>query len=697
MNREKIKPTHLARSAYVYIRQSSMYQVRHNHESRRRQYELDVHAHSLGFQQVVVIDEDLGLSGSGAKDRPGFGRLVAAVCEGAVGAVFALEASRLARNNRDWHHLIDLCAVTSTLVVDTDGIYDPRILNDRLVLGLKGTMSEFELGLMRQRAQEAMRQKIHRGEVLCHPAVGYIRTDDNRMEMTPDRQVQEALRGLFAKFVELGSARQVMLWYQRERIPMPTWRTVEGPTKEIVWKLPPHNRVLSILKNPVYAGAFVHGRHQVQTEVVGGRARRTSSRLVPREQWEVLILDHHPGYITWSQYLQNQELLMANDGMHSQTTRRAAKRGPALLTGLLRCRRCGGRLHVRYSGYLGRIHRYCCFNGLVQQGADPCISFGGVRVDLAVEKVMLETLQPISIEASLAAASRVEHQEDEKRSAIRLALQKAQYEARRIERQYNAADPENRLVAAELESRWNQALQRVTELENRLAEAQETEPALVEADRRRLLELGEDLEEAWHHPQAPVTLKKRILKAVLQEIVVDVLDEPPQIHLRLHWSGGVHTELRVPKCRRGEHRRTTDREVVDLIRELAKVCRDAEIARILNRSGYRTGGEKTWTSSRIRSHRASYDIPVFDDNAERSWLMLAEVARELGITPLSVRKLLKCGVLSGNQLVAHAPWVIQRSDVMLPEVQAAARAVRAGTRGPRRAAKLNEHPLFTDM
>lgn len=301
---DKIGPEHRQRTAYVYVRQSSAQQVRDHRESQVRQYALADRARQLGFEHVVVIDQDLGRSGSGAQDRPGFAQLLAAVCQGLAGAVFALEASRLARNNRDWHHLIDLCAITDTLLVDADGVYDPRQLNDRLLLGLKGSLAEFELGLMRQRAREAFEQKVRRGHYLWQPPVGFIRTEDQRIEKSPDRQVQEAITGLFRKFRELGTARQTMLWYCDEQVLLP--EAVAGTAgREIRWQLPNRHRIAVMLKNPSYAGAFAYGRTITHTVVRDGRAQRQGRRKKPIEQWKVLIRDHHSGYITWEEFQEN--------------------------------------------------------------------------------------------------------------------------------------------------------------------------------------------------------------------------------------------------------------------------------------------------------------------------------------------------------------------------------------------------------
>jgi DNA invertase Pin-like site-specific DNA recombinase len=467
MTADQIQPSHRQRAAYVYVRQSSMHQVHNHRESRRRQYSLTEKARALGFADVVVIDDDQGRSGSGAEERPGFGRLLAAVCEGKVGAVLALEASRLARNNRDWHHLVDLCALTGTLVIDDDGVYDPRLLNDRLVLGLKGSMAEFELGLLRQRAQEALRGMIARGEVLWEVSVGFLRTEDNRLEMTPDRQVQQALRGVFARFRALGSARQVLLWYVQEKIPLPCIRR-GGSGREVTWELPTYKRIHALLTNPTYAGAFCHGRTATRVAVVNGRAKKTHGHRLPLGQWHVLLRDHHPGYITWEEFEANQRQLAANAAMRGDDTSGAAKSGPALLAGLLRCGRCGRKLHVGYCGTGGRVPRYYCRDGHLNHGTERCISFGGLRVDEAVVAAVLEAVQPAGVEAALHAWDQALRQGDDKQRALELALEKARYEAERARRQYDAVEPENRLVAGELEARWEQALKAVKDMEGRL-------------------------------------------------------------------------------------------------------------------------------------------------------------------------------------------------------------------------------------
>ena len=516
---EKIQSEHLQRTAYVYVRQSSNHQVREHVESRARQYGLAQRARQLGFQRVTVIDQDMGRSGAGLQDRPGFAQLLAVVCEGLAGAVFALEASRLARNNRDWHHLIDLCAITDTLLVDADGIYDPRLLNDRLLLGLKGSMAEFELGLLRQRAREALEQKIRRGHLVWDPPVGFVRTEDDRVEIIPDRQVQEALAGIFRKFRDMGSARQATLWYCTERIPLP--EAVPGTAgREINWRLPSRHRIAQVLKNPFYAGAFVYGRTRMGTVVDKGRAKQSGRQKRSPSEWKVLIHDHHPGYISWDEFLENQRILENNRTMKNSPGQGPAKRGSGLLVGLLRCGRCGRKMFTLYGGAGGRVPRYLCRGDHRNLTAPACLQVGGLRLDQAVARVVLEAIEPAGIQAAMRAMEQFEQQDDEQRRSLQMALEKARYEAQRARRQYDAVDPDNRLVSGELERRWNEALAGVEELEARLGELDSKRVRLSNQERQRLLELGADLQRVWKHPAAPVELKKRILRTVLEEIVV---------------------------------------------------------------------------------------------------------------------------------------------------------------------------------
>ena len=371
----KITPDHLARSAYVYIRQSTADQLLHNAESRRRQYALQERARQLGWADVVVIDHDLGRSGSGVS-RPGFERLLAAICEGRVGAVFAIEASRLARNGRDWHTLIEFCGLVGTLIVDEDGVYEPRHPNDRLLLGMKGTMSELELSLLRQRSLEALKQKARRGELFLTVAIGYVKVRHNRIEKDPDRRIREALDLVFRKFAEVQSIRQVHLWLRHERISLPAVTYTVQDGRSIVWKLPVYNTVHHILTNPIYAGAYVFGRTGSRVTLEVGRKRVVRGFRKARAEWQVLLLDHHEGYLSWAEYERNQRLIADNANGKGFPVRGAVRRGETLLAGMLRCGHCGRKLHVAYSGTRGDVGRYHCRGALLNHGTEPCISFG---------------------------------------------------------------------------------------------------------------------------------------------------------------------------------------------------------------------------------------------------------------------------------------------------------------------------------
>jgi DNA invertase Pin-like site-specific DNA recombinase len=671
----KIHASHLQRDAYVYVRQSTGHQVRAHPESHRRQYALTDQARALGFAQVIVIDEDVGRSGTGRHERPGFGQLLAAVCAGRVGAVFALEASRLARNNRDWHHLIDLCALTETLLIDDDGIYDPRQLNDRLVLGMKGSMAEYELGLMRQRARQAFEAKIQRGHVMWEVPVGFVRTPDDRLEKIADRQVQQAVAGVFQKFRELGSARQTMLWYHEAQLPLPEVRP--GTLgQDIRWRLPSEHRIHQMLRNPYYAGALVYGRTAAKTVIVDGRARQSHRQKQPVAQWRIVLLDNHAGYISWEDFLDNQQLLEANRHRPQGSAGGAAKGGPALLSGLLRCGRCGRKLYVAYSGTTGRVPRYICHGGRVTRGSASCLTVGGLRVDRAVETAVLDAIQPAGVTAAVEALERLHAEHDLTRQALTLAVEKARYEAQRAQRQYDRVDPDNRLVAGELERRWNDTLAQVAEAEARLTALEDQATPLSQEQHHALLTLGHDLVTVWRHPAASEALKKRILRTVLQEIMIHTTQEPPEHVLHLHWHGGVHTEVRVTRNMVGKHGRATERDVLEVIRELSKVCRDLTIAATLNRLGYRTGTGKTWRAHSVACVRYHYRLPNFVKGHD--WLTLTQAAQQLGVSATVIRRCIAQGTLPARQVVPYAPWIIQRTDLALPAVQAVVQGVRLG-------------------
>src|SRR5215467_11740226 len=460
----KLTPERLARKAIVYVRQSTPRQLIHNQESTRLQFSLEDRARTLGFQRIVVVDDDLGRTGSGWVDRPGFERLAAEVCSGDVGAIFCVEGSRLARNGREWHHLIDLCAMVGAVVVDLDGVYDPALTNDRLLLGLKGTIHEFEVNLFRQRSTEAILQKARRGELQIQIPVGFCWGPSGKLEKDPDQRVQQAIELVFRKMTELGSVRQVLRWFREENLLLLAFPHGLCESK-MIWKLPGYASLHSMLINPIYAGAYAYGKTETRTKIVAGRARKSAGHRKPQSGWKVLIKDHHPSYLRWEEYERNRSMIAANTHMHSGAEPKAGRGGRALLSGLLRCRCCGRMMQVVYPG---TVVRYVCKAARAQYGESTCISFGGLRVDAAVSHEVLEAVSGNALQAAVEAAEQVQQKRQDLRKAIELELEQARYEARLAARRYESVDPEQRLVAAELEARWNTALQKTKELESKL-------------------------------------------------------------------------------------------------------------------------------------------------------------------------------------------------------------------------------------
>lgn len=659
----KIGPEHLRRGAYVYVRQSTADQLRHNHESRRRQYALADRARTLGWTEVVVIDDDLGVSAGGVA-RPGFERLLAAICSGQVGAVVSIEASRLARNGRDWHTLLEFCALVGSVIVDEDGVYDPRSVNDRLLLGMKGTMSEMELSLLRQRSVEALKLKAARGDLHTTVAIGYVRSEGDRLEQDPDLRIREAISAVFSRFAHAGSVRQVLLWFRQERIELPA-AIYEDGRRRVVWRLPIYNTVLRILTNPVYAGAYAFGRTETRVRLEAGRKRTVRGHRRPQEDWQVLIQAHHEGYIDWPTYEHNQRVIADNTNMRGSMARGALRRGEALLAGLLRCAHCGRKLHVAYSGSDGNTARYHCKGAAINHGAAPgCISFGALRVDEAVSHKVLSVLRPLGVQAALRALEQHADEVDAKRRQLELALEQTRFEVARAQRQFDAVDPGNRLVAAELERRWNERLAEVCRREAEIETLQsQVASSLTPQQHDALLALGEDLPHVWSHPAAGNELRKRILRCVIREIVARLGEA--QIELVIHWQGGDHTELSVVKNRCGQHRWTTTAEVQTLIPQLARQMSDASIASLLNRLGHRTGKGHTWTEMRVRSFRGDHRIAVYKvgEREERGELTLEQAAETLGTSKMTLLRMIGVGTLNATQACKGAPWVIKAADV----------------------------------
>ena len=662
---EKITPAHQARCAYVYVRQSTPGQVRHNVESKQRQYHLEEHAHALGWEEVQVIDEDLGRSGGGHIERQGFEALVAAICQGQVGAIFTTEASRLARNGQEWHRLLEFCAIVDTLLIDHDGVYDPKHPNDRLILGMKGTMSELEVITFRQRSQEAIRQKAKRGEYYSHIPAGYVLSGDGGLDKDPDEQVRAGIELVLTQFRQLGSARQVYLWCQQENLAVPrkSWDE-RGSFIELVSPTP--TLILSILHHPVYAGAYTFGRTKQRTIIVEGRKRQITEKRHLPEEWEVFIPGHHEGYITWAEFERNQETLRQNQNRRGEAVQGAARKGQGLLTGLMRCGHCGKRMHVKYSSQANRGYAaiyYLCRSAAQAPDATKqhCRIMGGLTVEEAVVQAFLTTLSPSRLEAMRHATERLEAKRRLAQRQVELELERARYEAQRCQRQYQAVEPENRLVARTLESQWNQALERVAELEQATREVPSASGELSEAERSALTQLAVDLPQVWDHPAAPVDLKKRLLRTVIQELVVYV--EPQTIRVLIHWQGGQHTELNLEKRRPGQHRWTTDKATTELIQELARLMLDRDIAGQLNRMGIRSAKGHSWTRVRVSNFRNLHHIAKYQpgERQARGDLSIKDAAARLGVSYMTVLRMIQSQKLPASQACPGAPWIIREA------------------------------------
>ncbi len=676
---EKIRVQHLERKAILYVRQSSPYQVVHNLESQKLQYAMETRLRQLGWREVEVVDEDLGRSAAGSVTRAGFERMVAEVCLGKVGAVAAREVSRFARNSREWQQLVEVCRVVDTVLIDQEMVYAPRLSNDRLLLGLKGSLNEYELDLLRQRSVEARREKARRGELIVSAPIGYIKSEDQRLEKDPDLRVQRAILLVFHKFAELGTVRQTLMWFLEHGLEVPT-RTPRGETR---WKRPVYRSMHRMLTSPVYGGAYTYGKTEHLIGYEGAKPRHLCRRK-PMEQWLALIPGAHDGYVSWEEFQRIECAIRENT--QGEQRLGAAKNGQALLAGLLRCSRCGRKLTVRYTGSGHDVLRYSCIRGWLDNGEPRCIAFGGITVDEAIGREVLGVIQPAAIEASVLASEERVRQKDDILEALERDLEAARYVVQRTQRQYDAADPENRLVTAELERRWNLSLQHVRDIETRIEQhAAEIDqgPVVTGED---FHQLASQLESIWTDPATSARLKKRIVRTLIEEVLVDVDSSDGELILTLHWKGGVHTELRLPRRRRGQCSTQTSRELIEAITVLACISSDNIIASVLNRNGHLTGRGNRWTRERVTALRSHHRIPCYQPDEQHPWINLTEAAALLDISPRTLRLAIDRGDIPADHPFADGPWVISRD--ILEREAAQTLKLRVHTR-PRKPAVLH--------
>ena len=644
---QKVSAEHLARIAYLYVRQSTLRQVQTNTESTERQYALRQRAVQLGWSsdQIVVIDTDQGQSGASSTDREGFQRLVADVGLGKAGIVLGLEVSRLARNNADWHRLLEICALSRTLICDEDGLYDPADFNDRLLLGLKGTMSEAELHFIRARLQGGILSKARRGELPMPLPVGLVEDPAGKVVLDPDAGVQRAIRHLFDTFARAGSARAVVQAFNRDGLLFPARVRIGERKGEIVWAPLTHWRVLRTLHNPRYAGAFAYGQRRTRKTADG----KTTTRAVPREEW-TLIPDSHPGYLTFEQYEHNLRTLQANATAHgTDRTGGPAREGSALLQGLAVCGRCGHRMTVRYHTRKGvQVPDYQCVRENIQTASEKCQVIPGAGVDAAISQLLLDTVTPLALEVALNIQAELEARADDADKLRRSHVERARQRAELARRRYLAVDPDNRLVADTLEADWNDALRGLQtaqdEYERQTAAAK---AALTEHHKQRIRQLASDFPKLWNDPATPSRERKRVTRLLIEDVTLTKTD---RVHLHARFRGGQTTSMTIPKALNSWQARQTPTEILAEIDRLLDDHTDHETAEQLNQQGHRSGMKRPFTPAIIIKLRNTHDLASHSERLRgRGMLTQQEIAQQLGVHPNTIHAWRRAGLLHAHK------------------------------------------------
>ncbi len=666
----KISQVHLSRRAIVYLRQSTAHQVESNRESTSRQYALADRARELGWDEslISILDGDLGKSGQSTNGREDFHRLMAAVGLGEAGAVFALEASRFSRSQADWHKLIDICALTDTLVIDIEGIYNPNDFNDRVLLGFKGTWSHTELHGMRLRLQGAKLNKAKKGELRCSPPTGYVYDHDDRLVFDLDESVVAAISTVFQQFQLLKTAFKVMRYFAQNNLSFPsrTWRQTEPGT--LKWVPINLSRVLAILHNPTYTGTYVYGRRRTQSIISSGEITSKKTIVKPQAEWIVIIPNAHPAYLSWEQYKENEAQLTRNLGNQAMEGRSgSAREGAALLQGLLICGKCGRRMSPRYHGNGGKIITYQCDKRRQADGVHGiCWSVPGIPIEKAIVEHLFSVLTESHLDISLAVLKEIEKNAQEQERHWQLRLERAQYEANRAERQFDAVDPENRLVARTLEQRWNEKLRSLAELEQAMAVAMsEHRLKLSEAQRQEVLLLAQDLPKIWDAPTTTAQERKEMLGLLIKQVAIAPIESPiRQTHIAILWHTGATSELSSLRPSTIE-KLSTPSEVIVAIRELAATNSDAAIAVELNQRGLVSGRGRAFTDSSVAWIRWKNQIPkptgsnIFAGNEgirDDGCYSTSALAKKLGVGIHTIHYWREQGVLVAFQDIPHGPW-----------------------------------------
>jgi DNA invertase Pin-like site-specific DNA recombinase len=652
----KINAEHLNRTAYLYVRQSTVRQVFENTESTKRQYGLRQRAVALGWPRecIEVIDTDLGQSGSSAADRQGFQKLVAEVGLGRAGIVMGLEVSRLARNSTDWHRLIEICALSHTLILDEDGIYDPTEFNDRLLLGLKGTMSEAETHLLRARLRGGLLNKARRGELRCHLPVGLVYDDRDQVALDPDKQVQQSLRLLFETFSRTGTAHRTAKHFRDHGLLFPR-RALSGPEKgKVIWGPIGVRHVLLALHNPRYAGAYAFGRGRWKKQTDGSKKRE----LLPQDRWQVLIPDAHPGYISWQEYEDIDQRLRQNAQAYGIDRRHGPVReGPALLQGRVVCGICGNRMSVRYHRRSQQlVPDYLCNRNYMEHGAPVCQIIPGASVDSAVGKLLVEAMTPMAIELSLAVQQEIQTQLAQADRLRRQQVERARLEADSARRRYMHVDPENRLVADSLEAEWNEKLRALAQAQDNY-ERQSTADRKVfsEAQRKKLFSLVKDFPAIWNDPETPQRERKRMAALLIEDVT---LLKGEQITLQVRFKGGSTTSLQVPLPLNAWQGRKTPEPIVALIDELLDHHTDREVAERLNERGCVTGAGEKFCKESVRWIRHSRGSKSYKERLREKGMMTPdEISKCCGISRDTVKSRREKGILTGLKCNDKGDWL----------------------------------------
>jgi DNA invertase Pin-like site-specific DNA recombinase len=676
---QKVTPSHLKRTAYLYVRQSSLRQVFENTESTKRQYALRQHAIALGWQpdQIVVIDSDLGQSGASAADREGFQRLVTEVSLGRAGIVLGLEVSRLARNSMDWHRLLEICALSDTLILDEDGTYDPAHFNDRLLLGLKGTMSEAELHVLRARLQGGILNKARRGELFMRPPIGFAYDALGRLILDPDQQIQRTIRMLFDTFQRTGTAMATIREFRKAGVLFPR-RIHSGPAKgDVIWGKLEHSHVLRVLHNPRYAGAFVFGRSRTRKNIDG----ECRVEQLPREEWHTFLPESHAAYISWEDYERNLKRLRENAQAFGSDRRNSPPReGPALLQGLIVCGKCGRRMTLRYHvRQAGLCPEYVCQRKGIENAEPVCQRIPGAEIDGVIGNILLEMVNPVTLDVALTVQQELQARLDEADRLRRQQVDRARYEAELAQRRYMHVDPQNRLVADTLEADWNQKLRALNEAQQEYEKRREQDRQVSnEEQRTAILALAQDFPRLWRDPATKDHDRKRMIRLLVEDVTMLRGD---QITLHLRFRGGSQRSIILPNPLRSWERWMTDAEVVNRIDELLNTNTFEEIAEILNGAGFRSGKGQRFTSRYIARIQKHYSLRSrFDRLRARGMLTVTEMAAALHVNSKTVKIWAAYGILGAH---AYTDKPEQLFEPVGPDMPKKAQGTKLSLRQPK--------------